>query len=119
MKRKKLNYLEMQGKIADIYSQAKIYHLENLQISEKIQQMKKDLPKRTPLYVRSYVDGYSDALRNKLYQESLEFCYIMPNGELASTYKKSERYYEKLGYKVSELTNQECSFYYIGTNKPY
>ena len=119
MRENRTSILYARRMVQGIYSQARIYHLENLQICQKIQDMKKGLPKKTTGYVKAYIDGYSDALTAQLYHESLEFCYVMPNGELASTWKKSPRYYEKIGYNVRELTDKEHSFYYIGTNKPY
>ena len=105
--------------LIDIYSQARIYHLDHMTICKKITELKSRLPKRTPYYVTTFLNGYSDALTAQLYHESLEFCYVMPNGELASTYKKSPRYYETIGYKVYELTDRPHSFYYIGTDKAY
>jgi len=107
------------SKLCDIYSQAKCLHLTNEEIIVKILELKRALPKATPYYVQTYLNGCIEILTDQLYRDSLEFCFIMNNGDIVSTYKKSLRYYKTLGYSISELTDKKNRFYYIGTDKPY
>ena len=105
-------------KLLDIYGGAAIYKSKSEEISKRIAEYKNKLPKDTPAWVKSYIDGYADALTKMLYQYKLEFCYLI-DGRLVSTYKNSERYYEKMGYSISDLTDKPNGHYWIGSDKPY
>jgi hypothetical protein len=106
-------------RLMDIFSAGKVYHLDNMALTHKFIELKKSLPKKTPYYVHTYLSGYRDALIAELYKYHLEFCYDMGDGKLVSTYRKSERYYEKMNVQISELTDKPCSYYWIGTNKQF
>lgn len=106
--------------VAGIFSSARIFHLTSAEVHSKFNALLDRLPKRSNTREhRGYLRGCYDTHVDQLYKDSLEFCYISEEHGIVSTYKKSERYYEKCGMQVSELTNLPNGFYWIGTDKPW
>ena len=78
-------------------------------------------PKSIPEWVRCYCQGVSDTLHNQLYQDHLEFCYTLEDGNRYSVRKESNRYYEKHAITPKELHDRSISsgHYWIKSGKPY
>ena len=117
-----------------IYSSAKSYKSTSQDIRKRVQKLFDSLPKRTPYYVSAFLRGMEEVLQADLYRNHFEFCYtisgkvlddsgnmVIYENELVSTYKKSNRYYEKLGIKPSQLQEMSSAngHYWDGTDKPY
>lgn len=93
--------------VRDLISHAQICKLPSDQINQQFLDMKATLPKDAPAWLRSYIDGYYEALREDMLQAHVEFCYPI-HGVLYSTNKhttrpRTERLYKKgLGSYLSK-----------------
>lgn len=117
-----------------IFSSAISFKLKSHEITEKIVELKKSLPKRTPYYVTTFLDGMHETFHQDLYRNHLEFCYtvsgkvlddsgnmVILENEIVSTHKDTGRYYEDIGIKPSELQKMSTSsgHYWKETDKPF
>jgi len=104
----------------DLYSSAKSFKMSHADMIKRGIKIQVSI-KHCPQWVKSEVNGYKNCLYDiHTYQGPngyLEFCYLMPDGQLHSTVKKSKRSYE-LKYSPREVHEKAISkdFYYIDTN---
>ena len=105
------------GSVQSIYSRGISYTLTSREIHDKYLDWKNSLPKGTPQWVLFYFDGVSDCLHDNLYQH-LHFAYII-NGKLYSVHKDHADYYEKHGFKPSDLSDKKGGHYWRKNNKPF
>ncbi len=106
--------------VAAIFSSARIFHLDSAEVSSRFLKLLGSLSKRCNTREhRGYLRGCFDTHVDQLYRNDLEFCYLSEEKGLVSIRKTSERYYERKGLQVSELTNWPNGFYWIGTDKPW
>jgi hypothetical protein len=103
-----------------IFSSARIYKSTSTEINDRFLNLKKSLPKGTPQWVSTFLDGMREVLVANLYADALEFCYVV-KGKIYSVNKESDRYYEKHGITPEQLNNlQESSgHYWIDTEKAF
>lgn len=99
---------------------AKISKMTSTQLNGQLIEIRKNFPKRTPAWVSHFLDGMQEVLREDLYRNHLEYCYVL-NGTIYSTRKDSDRYYEKHGLTASDLGKGATSggHYWIETDKVF
>ncbi len=95
---------QLKTRVNDIYSCARIVGMESSAINQAYIDAKAQMPKGTPGWVFSFVDGYIAALNDDLYANWLEFGGFI-DGEFYSTHRNSERYYEKHGFDAIEYSD--------------
>jgi hypothetical protein len=105
-------------RIRTLYSVARTCHMTHKQILDRFTEIM-DSVGHCPRWVKEYLYGWRDSLDDRLYADALEFCYRMPDGTIVSTYRKSDRYYEKLGYTTTQLIDCYHKYYWIGTDCEY
>ena len=103
--------------ITDLYSKARIFGMSGDSINTEFGEIKKKL--KAPQWVNQYLNGYRDALSDQLYRHDLDFRFIMEGDIIVSTYKGSPIYYEKMGYKPSDLSDRPNGHYWTKTNRPF
>lgn len=104
-------------RLGDLFSKGAIYSMKATDMwAEEREIIFGD--KSLPRWVRSYLEGQAAVHRANLYRYKLEFCYVL-DGKILSVNRDSERYYEKLGYEVGQLTKAPRGHYWIGKNRPY
>ncbi len=81
----------------DVYSSAKSFGFLSSEINEKLAESRKRIaPPKTPGWVFAYLDGYSRALNDSLYQTALVHGGYV-NGIFYSTHSNRPDYYLKHG----------------------
>lgn len=105
-------------KIDSLYYTARACGLTSMEMSERFINILEHL--KAPQWVNWYLRGYRDCLWAGLFQNDLEFCYIV-DGKRYSIRKDSELYYEKHGISPKELSDKQTSsgHYWIKTGKPF
>ena len=106
--------------LQDIIHSAIMFKTTSKSFNEQCVKMKNNLPKKTPLWVINYLEGYRDANIDFIYHKELEFCYKL-DGKLYSIHRDSKRNYEKHGFTPQQCcNNQESSgHYWKDTDKPW
>jgi len=94
----------LKARISDLYSMAVIAGLSSAELMEASIAARKSLPKTTPQWVKTYVDGYEQALRDRLYDSCLVFGGYV-DGRFLSTYSWRPDYYEKAGVDPVEYSD--------------
>jgi hypothetical protein len=107
---------EFLRRVMDLHSKCKIYKMSSSQTHEDYHRIESDY-RKTPRYVRAYVEGYHKAFIDRLHHYHLEFCYLF-GGELHSTRKDSPRYYGKK-FKPSELCDRPAGFFWRDTDRQW
>jgi len=105
-------------RLIDLYSRAEHYGLRSSEINKQFSEIKAEMDK-VPYWVLAYLEGYRDALTAYAYAYDLDFRFIMEDGTVVSTHRDSDIYYEKLGYKPSDLSNRPNGHYWTKTNRRY
>jgi hypothetical protein len=120
---------QIETRIRDIFSMGTICKWSsqkfNDELKEKIYEplnYKSQSGKRKhSVYVAGYASGIIDTLRNNLYLNDLEFCYLY-NGELITTHRKSNRKTTEFVYELNkgnELADCPNGHYWKDSDKPY
>jgi hypothetical protein len=104
--------------VAHLFFSAKTWRWTSFEVNQKFEKILKDLPKKTPRYIREYLRGCYDTHNDRLFRDELEHCYLTDQG-LVSTRAASERYHGKIGFSVVALTGLPNGFYWRGTDKPW
>lgn len=104
--------------LSNIYQMARISGLPARVIQDKWIVWKKENASKVPQWVVYYWYGYEDSMREMLYRNDLEFCYIV-NDTRYSIRKESPLYYRLHGLKSSDCTDCPSGFYWINTGKLY
>ena len=76
------------------------------------------LPKETPYWVKSYLNGVYEALTGEYHRNDLEFCYLVGNN-LVSLRRESERYYLDADITPREMCDCPGGFYWRDTLFPF
>ena len=126
---KSVTLSQIETRIVDCYSMARICHYTSEQFTaDLMEKVIKPLAYRTPsgrakhsAYVQGYAAGIIARIRSEIWQQHVEFCYLV-DGELYSTWKKSARkttdhFYDTKTYAV--FHDAPSGHYWIGTDKPY
>ena len=87
-------------KLRDLYSTAASCSMAHSAICERWNDILAAMPKGTPEWVRSYLNGYRDCLTANLYREHLVFG-GMVDGRFYSTHRNRDDYYEANGIEPS------------------
>jgi len=110
--------MKNETRVMDLMSKAKIFKMESCNIHSEFINLKESLPKRTPYYITTYLDGMYRFGTNMFYRYNLEFCYWINNIKY-SVHRDSNMYYEKYSIKPSELCDMPCGHYWKDSDKLY
>lgn len=91
--------VESNGKnfLIGLFDRAKRYGWSSSKIQEEYQNYRESIKiKNFPVYVSSYLTGIYDVLTSQVYNNDLEFCYVVKDKKY-SIRKESPMYYEKHG----------------------
>jgi hypothetical protein len=106
------------SRLIDLYQRARHYGLRSTDINRQFSEIKAKMGK-VPYWVLAYLEGYRDALTAENYAHHLDFRFTMEGGVMVSTSRKSDIYYEKLGYKPGDLSDRPNGHYWEKNGKPY
>ena len=90
-------------RLRDLYSHAEFFGLDSDSINSSYSEILRDLG-RAPYWVRSYIDGYRQALTDRLYETALIFGGLV-DGEFYSTHSNRPDYYGKHGIDAADWSN--------------
>lgn len=105
-------------RLTDLHSRARIYGMLSTDMYKEYTELRKDLGK-VPYWAIAYLDGYRDALSAEDYAHHLDFRFTMDDGTIVSTDRKSDIYYEKLGYVPKDLSDKPNGHYWTKSNRRY
>ncbi len=72
---------------------------------------------KTPVWVNSYLNGVWDTL-SEIYQRRQIHCYTMPNGDIVSSHRNRDDYYERKGIDPQTLSQTAAySGFYWDTSR--
>ena len=108
--------MKNETRVMDLMNKAKIFKVGSSDIHNDFIKLKEALPKGTPYYIKSYLDGMYRYGINMFYKYNLEFCYWINNTKY-SVNKASNMYYEKHGIKPSELCDMPSGHYWKDSDK--
>jgi hypothetical protein len=109
-------------RLRDLYSAASSYGLDHATLNERRRAIYYAMPKGTPFWVRSYLDGIADQLMQDCYQYRLVF-----GGKIGdtfySTHSNRPDYYEKNGIEPSAYADdglvRERGHYWAESLRPF
>lgn len=104
-------------RLRDLYSHAEFYGMDSDSINAGYSAILVDMAKG-PQWARSYIDGYRQALTDRLYETVLIFGGFV-DGEFYSTHSKRPDYYGKHGIDPSDWHNRASDIgHYFDRYKP-
>ena len=107
-------------RIYDSYHLGRISRLTSERINSYVINIKSEMPKGTPQWVKSFIDGMVEVLNSDLYFNHLEFCYMV-DGKLLSVNKDSKRHYSKAKITPKQLHDRATlsGHYWRDSDRPY
>lgn len=108
----------LRNRLKESYSRAIHFRWTSKELGEESRLVRGSLS--APQWVRAYVEGAESVMRDNLYSDHLEYCSRI-DGRLVSHYRKSPRYYEKLGYSPRALheNGTHAGHYWVDTDCPF
>lgn len=89
-------------RLADAYSSAKCFGLRSRELHERNRAIHAALPKSTPRWVHTYLDGYAAALSRELYRDALVYG-LWANGTFYAMQRSHPAFHETLGVSIGEI----------------
>lgn len=120
-----LTHLQIETMLNSLFATATICKVTSEEFTRRYQALPvfakyKSGRSKHPHYMQMFAKGYFFALRNRIYQEYLEFCYVDGSGVMYSTHRQSSHRSTEEWYQAgqgSELAKLPSGHYWKGSDK--